>query len=62
LAHREFPRVTGSTVGVGEWVRDAIDPAREERLDVGWAEPMTDRLQPVGTLMESFWGSMQIEL
>jgi len=35
---------------------------REERLDVGWAEPMTDRLQPVGTLMESFWGSMQIEL
>jgi hypothetical protein len=43
-------------------VRDAIEPAREERLDVGWAEPMTDRLQPVGRLMESFWGSTQIEL
>jgi len=46
LAHRQFPPVTGGVVVLGQRQRQDRDPVLEEGLDGGWAEPVTDALQP----------------
>jgi hypothetical protein len=61
LAHRQLPPGAGGLVGQAERGGDAGQPAVEEALEVGFTEPVADRLQggwvvaagePVGQLGE----------
>ena len=62
LAHRQLPPVAAGPIGIVERGRDDRHPPLEERVDVGRAEPIADRLQggrvvtgpePVGQLGEA---------
>jgi hypothetical protein len=48
LAHGQLPPVASRAVGVGEGSWDLGHPAVEKALDLGWAEPVAERLQPLG--------------
>src|SRR3954449_5816971 len=47
LPHRQLPPVPVHPISLAEWHRQAGQPAVEESLDVGRAEPVADRLEPL---------------
>jgi hypothetical protein len=50
LAHGQLPPVAPRTVGAGQRSGDPGHPAVEEALDLGWTEPVADRLEPLGLI------------